>query len=101
MAGDGISVTSSDNTYTISCTLSGITYDFDPSWFIVTDNTVTINEAKLEEAAQSIAPTVSSQITTVATAAIDQVDDCGRDGDIMLEINTTGDSATARAWTQW
>ena len=101
VAGDGITVTHSSNTYTISATLSGITYDFDPSWFIVTDTTVTINEAKLDEVAASLAPTVSSQITTVATASIDQVDDCGKDGDIMLEINTTGDTATARAWTQW
>lgn len=101
VAGDGISITHSDHTYTISCTLSGITYDFDPTWFIVTDSTVTINEAKFEEVAASVAPTVSSQITTVASTSIDQVDDCGRDGDIMLEINTTGDTASARAWTQW
>lgn len=101
VAGDGITVTHSSNTYTISATLSGITYDFDPSWFIVTDTTVTINEAKFEEVAASLAPTVTSQITTVATSSIDGVNDCGREGDIMLEINTTGDTASARAWTQW
>ena len=101
VAGDGITVTHSSNTYTISATLSGITYDFDPSWFIVTDKTVTINEAKFEEVAASLAPTVSSQITTVATSTIDEVTDCGREGDIMLEINTTGDTASARAWTEW
>lgn len=101
VAGDGITVTHSSNTYTISATLSGITYDFDPSWFIVTDTTVTINEAKFEEVAASLAPTVSSQITTVATSNIDGVNDCGREADIMLEINTTGDTASARAWTEW
>ena len=73
----------------------------DKSWFIVTDKSVTINEAKFEEVAAAIAPTVTSQITTVATSTIDGVTDCGREGDIMLEINTTGDTATARAWTQW
>ena len=101
VAGDGITVTHSSNTYTISATLSGITYDFDSSWFIVTDTNVTINEAKFEEVAASLAPTVTSQITTVATTSIDGVNDCGREGDIMLEINTTGDTASARAWTQW
>ena len=48
VAGDGITVTHSSNTYTISATISGITYDFDPSWFTVTNNNVTINEAKLD-----------------------------------------------------
>ena len=53
--GDGISVTKSNNQYTISCTISAISYDFDPTWFTVTNNTVSINETKLDEVAQSLA----------------------------------------------
>ena len=104
IAGDGISVAVKEYTdvitYSISTTFSPI--NFDEEWFIIEeDGTVTLNEEKLEQEALVIAPTVSSQITTTATAAIDTVNDCGREGDIMLEVVTEGDSATARAWTQW
>ena len=94
MAGDGITVTHSSNTYTISATLSGITYDFDPSWFIVTDTTVTINEAKIDEVAQGIAASYGSQISTTATAVIDTTfDDVPKN--IVATITTTGDTASA------
>ena len=103
IAGDGINVDVKEDdviTYTISTTFSPII--FDEEWFIIgEDGTVTINEEKLEQEALAIAPMVSSQITTTATATIDTVNDCGREGDIMLEVVTEGDSATARAWTQW
>lgn len=104
IAGDGIIVDSKEYTdvitYTVSTTFSPI--NFDEEWFIIEeDGTVTLNEEKLEQEALAIAPNVSSQITTTATAAIDNVTDCGREGDIMLEVVTQGDSATARAWTQW
>ena len=104
IAGDGIIVDSKEYddviTYTVSTTFSPI--KFDEEWFIIEeDGTVTLNEEKLEQEALAIAPTVSSQITTTTTATIDTVNDCGREGDIMLEVVTEGDSATARAWTQW
>lgn len=104
IAGDGINVSAKEYTdvitYTVSSTFSPI--NFDEEWFIIEeDGTVTLNEEKLEEEALAIAPTVSSQITTTAAAAIDNVTDCGREGDIMLEVVTQGDTATARAWTQW
>ena len=104
--GDGIIITPAEYpdviTYTISVSPSIINIDFDEEWFIIEeDGTVTLNEEKLEQEALAIAPTVSSQITTTATAAIDTVNDCGREGDIMLEVVTEGDSGTARAWTQW
>ena len=104
--GDGIIIIPAEYpdviTYTISVSPSIINVDFDDEWFIIEeDGTVTLNEEKLEEEALAIAPMVSSQITTTATATIDTVNDCGREGDIMLEVVTEGDSGTARAWTQW
>lgn len=104
IAGDGIIVDSDEDadviTYTISASV--INFDFDEEWFIIEeDGTVTLNEEKLEQEALAMAPTVSSQITTTTTATIDTASDCGREGDIMLEVVTQGDSATARAWTQW
>lgn len=104
--GDGIIITPAEypdvTTYTISVSPSIINIDFDDEWFIIEeDGTVTLNEEKLEQEALAIAPNVSSQITTTATATIDTVNDCGREGDIMLEVVTQGDTATSRAWTQW
>ena len=98
VAGDGITVTHSSNTYTISATISGITYDFDPSWFTVTNNNVTINEAKLDEVAEGLAKNVSSQIVSTTSATIDTWTDTtgyrGYSGSIVATINTTsGESA--------
>lgn len=94
VAGDGITVAHANNTYTISATISGITYDFSPDWFIVTNNTVTINEAKLDEVAQGIAASYGSQINTTATAIIDTTfDDVPKN--IVATITTTGDTASA------
>lgn len=100
--GPGIDITGSATTgYTIACTVASVQYDFDPTWFEVNGTNVSLRQTKLTEVAQSIIPTISIQIDTVATAAIDQVDDCGRAGDIMLTITTTGDTATAEATTEW
>lgn len=103
IAGDGIIVSSKEYndviTYTISISPSIIPNDFDDEWFIVTDGTVTLNEAKLESEATNLAKSISSEIQTTTSAAIDTYSDCGREGDIMLEVVTQGESATARAWT--
>ena len=114
VAGNGICVVQTGNKYKVSikppCStccvcICGVKYSFDPTWFTVTNNTVTINEAKINQVAEGIAPNVSSSITTTTTAAIDTYSDVsircdtvtGRfGGDVMATVNTTsGESATA------
>lgn len=114
VAGNGICVVQTGNKYKVSikppCStccvcICGVKYSFDPAWFTVTNNTVTINEAKINQVAEGIAPNVSSSITTTATAAIDTYSDVsvrcdmvtGRfGGDVMATVNTTsGETATA------
>ena len=114
VAGNGICVVQTGNKYKVSikppCStccvcICGVKYSFDPAWFTVTNNTVTINEAKINQVAEGIAPNVSSSITTTTTAAIDTYSDVsvrcdmvtGRfGGDVMATVNTTsGESATA------
>ena len=108
-AGNGIEVSQVGNNYTVSvkapCStccvcICGVKYSFDPAWFIVTDTNVTINEAKINEVAAGIAPNVSSQITSTATAAIDTWTDetgyKGYSGNINATIVTEcGTAATA------
>lgn len=112
-AGEGINVTQVGNNYTVSikppCStccvcICGVKYSFDPAWFIVTDTNVTINEAKINEVAAGIAPTVSSQITSTATAVIDTWTDetgyKGYSGNINATIVTEcGTAATASVTT--
>lgn len=115
VAGNGICVVQTGNKYKVSvkppCStccvcICGVKYSFDPAWFIVTNNTVTINEAKINQVAEGIAPTVSSQITSTATASIDTYSDIRHDGngavtgrfggDVVATVNTTcGTAATA------
>lgn len=103
IAGDGIIIEpeeeEEENRIVYKISISNINIDFDPEWFTVTDGTVTLNEEKLESEANELAKTISSEIQTTASAAIDTVNDCGREGDIMLKIDTVGESATATAWT--
>lgn len=78
-----------------------LTIEFDPTWFIKGDQ-VTLNEATLDAKAREIAPTVSSQITSTATAVIDTYTDTsasppnGPSGTIQMTVNTTsGETASA------
>jgi hypothetical protein len=113
VAGNGICVVQTGNKYKVSvkapCStccicICGVKYSFDPAWFIVTDTNVTINEAKINEVAAGIAPTVSSQITSTATAVIDTWTDetgyKGYSGNINATIVTEcGTAATASVTT--
>ena len=95
--GDNIEIKTNGSTHTISCTVSAIGYDFD-DWFIVTDKSISLNEAKLTEVAQSVAPSVSSQIVSTTSATLDTWTDdtgyAGYSGSIQATINTTsGESA--------
>lgn len=109
VAGNGICVVQTGNKYKVSvkapCStccvcICGVTYSFDPTWFTVTNNNVTLNEAKINEVAAGIAPNVSSQITSTATATIDTWTDetgyKGYSGNINATIVTNcGTAATA------
>lgn len=73
----------------------GTDYDFS-CWFIVSGNSVNLNEAKLTEIANSLASCVSSSITSTATATLGYYNNKGSCGEIVATINTNcGTSASA------
>jgi hypothetical protein len=71
--GDGIKVTQTGNKYKVSlaapcCGTGGYKcYIFDPAWFTVTGDNVTLNQAKIDEVASTIAinTTVNASVTNV------------------------------------
>lgn len=73
--GDGIKVTQTGNKYKVSlaapccsCSPGGYKcYIFDPAWFTVTGDNVTLNQAKIDEVASTIAvnTTVNASVTNV------------------------------------
>lgn len=105
VAGDGICVVQTGNKYKVSIASSESSeeipgYSFDPAWFTVTGNNVTLNETKINTVATTLAKNISSQITSTTSATIDTWTDdtgyAGYSGEIIAEINTTsGCTATA------
>ena len=108
-AGCGICVVQNGSNYkvsikapcsTCSTCICGVSYTFDPAWFTVTGNNVTLNETKINTVASTIAKNISSQITSTTSATIDTWSDDtgyrGYNGEIIADINTTsGCTATA------
>ena len=108
-AGCGICVVQNGSNYkvsikapcsTCSTCICGVSYTFDPAWFTVTGNNVTLNETKINTVASTIAKNISSQITSATSATIDTWSDetgyKGYNGEIIADINTTsGCTATA------
>lgn len=79
----------------------GTDYDFS-CWFIVSGNSVNLNEAKLTSFANELAGCVSSQITSVtAPMTLDYYNDVGSCGEVLACINTTsGCSGSMRVYTR-
>ena len=79
----------------------GTDYDFS-CWFIVSGNSVNLNEAKLTSFANELAGCVSSQITSVtAPMNVGYFNDVGSCGEVLACINTTsGCSGSMRVYTR-
>lgn len=79
----------------------GTDYDFS-CWFIVSGNSVNLNETKLTAFANELAGCVSSQITSVtAPMTLDYYNDVGSCGEVLACINTTsGCSGSIRVYTR-
>lgn len=79
----------------------GTDYDFS-CWFIVSGNSVNLNEAKLTSFANELAGCVSSQITSVtAPMNVGYYNDVGSCGEVLACINTTsGCSGSMRVYTR-
>lgn len=107
--GDGIKVTQTGNKYTVSlaasccgpCSGGGTStcYVFDPEWFTVTGNNVTINEAKVQAIGDEIAvtSTVSANITRVMERTINGP----YEGDIMARMSGLEGGLCATASVTW
>lgn len=104
--GDGIKVTQTGNKYKVSlaapcCGTGGYKcYIFDPAWFTVTDNNVTINEAKVQAVGDGIAvnTSVNANITRVMERTITGN---GYEGDIMARVNGLEGGLCATARVTW
>lgn len=104
--GEGIKVTQTGNKYKVSlaapcCGTGGYKcYIFDPAWFTVTDNNVTINEAKVQAVGDGIAvnTSVNANITRVMERTITGN---GYEGDIMARITGLEGGLCATASVTW
>lgn len=104
--GEGIKVTQTGNKYKVSlaapcCGTGGYKcYIFDPAWFTVTDNNVTINEAKVQAVGDGIAvnTSVNANITRVMERTIAGN---GYEGDIMARVNGLEGGLCATARVTW
>lgn len=104
--GEGIKVTQTGNKYKVSlaapcCGTGGYKcYIFDPAWFTVTDNNVTINEAKVQAVGDGIAvnTSVNANITRVMERTITGN---GYEGDIMARVNGLEGGLCATARVTW
>lgn len=104
--GDGIKVTQTGNKYKVSlaapCCGGGtsVCYVFDPAWFTVTGNNVTINEAKVQAVGDGIAvnTSVNANITRVMERTISAN---GYEGDIMARITGLDGGLCANASVTW
>jgi hypothetical protein len=104
--GDGIKVTQTGNKYKVSlaapcCGTGGYKcYIFDPAWFTVTDNNVTINEAKVQAVGDGIA--VNTSVNANITRVMERTTTGnGYEGDIMARITGLEGGLCATASVTW
>ena len=104
--GEGIKVTQTGNKYKVSlaapCCGGGtsVCYVFDPAWFTVTGNNVTINEAKVQAVGDGIA--VNTSVNANITRVMERTTHAnGVEGDIMARINGLEGGLCATASVSW
>lgn len=92
--GTGIDITGSATTgYTIACTVASVQYDFDPSYFIVTNNYVTMN---IDNIADSVISNATGVIlppagpTSIASLTRTTYDSRIESAELQLEIKQGG-----------
>lgn len=101
--GDGIKVTQTGNKYKVSlaaCCDTGTCYVFDPEWFTVTGDNVTINEAKVQSVGDSIA--VNTSVNANITRVMERTTTAnGYEGDIMARVTGLEGGLCATASVTW
>ena len=104
--GEGIKVTQTGNKYKVSlaapcCGTGGYKcYIFDPAWFTVTGDNVTINEAKVQAVGDGIA--VNTSVNANITRVMERTYQAnGYEGDIMARVTGLEGGLCATASVTW